>query len=114
MNLMLMLVFLYNKIKKWKASHWYETKYGKPCTHKPWRKMHLSIDPEMNMHGVESTDYQASDIEMMDSLIQGDEIRPVGKVIADGGYYSIEGVESLYNKGIISAIPPLSNAVVHG
>lgn len=97
-----------------KASHWYETKYGKPCTHKPWRKMHLSIDPEMNMHGVEITDYQASDIEMMDSLIHADEINAVDKVIADGGYYSIEGVEELYNKGVIPAIPPPSNAVVHG
>jgi len=44
-----------------KASHWYETKYGKPCTQKPWRKMHLSMDPEMNMHGVEITDYESSD-----------------------------------------------------
>ncbi len=32
-----------------KASHWYETKYRKPCSQKPWRKLHLSSDQDMNM-----------------------------------------------------------------
>ncbi|WP_198027147.1 transposase [Candidatus Paracaedibacter symbiosus] len=97
-----------------KASHWYETKYGKPCNQKPWRKMHLSIDPEMNMHAVEITDYESSDIGMMDNLIPENETQSTDKVIADGAYYSKEGVERLHNKRIIPAIPPPSNAVIHG
>lgn len=97
-----------------KASHWYETKYGKPCEQKPWRKMHLSIDPEMNTHALEITDYQASDLEIMGSLIPENESQPVDKVIADGGYYSKEGFEELHNKGIIPVIPPPPNSVVHG
>lgn len=36
-----------------KASHWYETKYGKPCINAPWLKMHLSMDTDMNMHSIE-------------------------------------------------------------
>jgi len=40
---------------------------------------------------------------MMDSLIPEDGIISVDKVIADGAYYSIEGVENLSNKGIIPA-----------
>ena len=74
-----------------KASHWYETKYGRSCITTPWRKMHLSMDPEMNMHGLEITDFEASDIGMMDTLIPKDGDHPIGKVIADGAYYSIEG-----------------------
>lgn len=97
-----------------KASHWYETKYDKPCSHTPWCKMHLSIDPEMNMHGVEITDYEASDIEMMDDLIPEDGSQPIDKIIADGGYYSIQGVEKLHDLGITPVIPPPSNAVIHG
>ena len=97
-----------------KASHWYETKYGKPCINTPWRKMHLSMDPEMNMHGLEITDLEASDIGMMDELIPKDGDQPIGKVIADGAYYRIEGTQALHDKGIIPVIPPPSHAVVHG
>lgn len=95
-----------------KASQWYETKYEKECTQKPWRKMHLSIDPEMNMHAVEITDYETGDIDIMNSLFP--ETINIDKAIADGGYYSIEGVENLHNKGITPVIPPPSHAVVHG
>jgi Transposase DDE domain len=97
-----------------KASHWYETKYGKPCTQKPWSKMHLSMDPEINMHGIEITDYEMSDIEVIDALISKDDGISVDKVIADGAYYSIERAERLQRKGIIPVIPPPSHAVVHG
>ena len=65
------------------------------------------------MHGVEITDYESSDIEMMDSLIPDDGSIIVEKVIADGAYYSIEGVENMSSKGITPAIPPPSHAVVH-
>jgi hypothetical protein len=70
--------------------------YDKPCAHKPWRKMHLSIDPEMNMHGIEITDYEASDIEMADVLlIPEEESQPIDidKVIADG--FVREGTSNL-------------------
>jgi hypothetical protein len=96
-----------------KASYWYETKYEKPCTHKPWRKMHLSMDLDMNIHSAEITDYTASDTEVMGLLIPKD-LKIIDKFIADGGYYSIEGVEELYKKGITPVIPPSSNSVVHG
>jgi Transposase DDE domain len=95
-----------------KASHWYETKYNKPCDNKPWKKMHISIDPEMNIQAIEITDYEISDIEMLDKLIPED--IEVDKLIADGGYYSIKGVEELNNSGITPVIPPPSHAVVHG
>lgn len=94
-----------------KASHWFETKYKKHCNITPWRKMHLSMDPDMNIHGIEITDCETSDIEMMDSLMA---TPTVDKVIADGGYYGIETSQNLYEKGIIPVIPPPSHAVVHG
>ena len=94
-----------------KASHWYETKYGKPCAQRPWHKLHLSIDPEMNVHGLEITDYEASDHEMLDDIIH--EGIQINKIIADGGYYSIEQGERLYRKGIIPVIVPPAHAVVH-
>lgn len=97
-----------------KASHWYETKYGKPCITTPWRKMHLSIDPEMNMHGLEITDLEISDIGMMDQLVPTNDEQKTGKVTADGAYYSIEGTQALCDRGIIPVIPPPSHAVVHG
>ncbi|WP_236682685.1 hypothetical protein [Rickettsia felis] len=34
------------------ASNWYATKYNKVCKNKPWQKMHISIDPAMNIHNV--------------------------------------------------------------
>ena len=46
----LSLIFDSTGLRFGKASHWYEAKYDKPCDQKPWRKMHLSIDPEMNVH----------------------------------------------------------------
>lgn len=93
------------------ASNWYETKYNKPCTNRPWKKMHISIDPEMNMHAMEITDYDVSDIEMLEQLIP-DNIS-IDKLLADGGYYSIQGVEELNNKGITPVIPPPKHAIVH-
>ena len=95
-----------------KASHWYEEKYGKPCDNRPWRKLHLGIDPNMNMHSAAVTDYSASDISMVNDLLNIE--APVEKVISDGAYYSINGVQNLSDKGITPVIPPPSNAVVHG
>lgn len=98
-----------------KASHWYETKYNKPCKNRPWRKLHLSMDLEMNIHQTEITDYEASDIGEMDNLLCNEQSEmQIGSVLADGAYYSKEVVEKLSKKGIIPAIPPPSNAVVNG
>ena len=96
-----------------KASHWYETKYGKPCKDRPWRKLHLSMDPEMNIHQIEITDYEASDIGEMDNLLCTEQSAQIESVTADGAYYSKEGVERLSKKGITPVIPPPYNAVVH-
>ena len=97
-----------------KASHWYETKYGKPCDQKPWRKLHLSMDPEMNVHDIEITETDVNDREAMGDLIPEEISTLLDKVVADGGYYSKEIVEELFNKGIIPAIPPPSTATVQG
>jgi hypothetical protein len=97
-----------------KASHWYETKYGKPCINKPWRKMHLGTDPELNIHSLEITDLEESDIGMMDDLIPTNDKLKIRKVIADGAYYSIEGTQTLHDRGITPVIPPPAHAVVHG
>ena len=94
-----------------RASYWYETKYNKACKNRPWNKMHLSMDPGMNIHSIEITDNSISDIAMQDALIPSD--MAIDKVIADGGYYSIDGVERLYLNGITPVIPPPCNAVIH-
>ena len=95
-----------------RASHWYETKYNMVCKNRPWSKMHMSMDPEMNIHSLEITDNSVSDIAMKDVLIPSD--TAIDKIIADGGYYSIDGVERLHLKGITPVIPPPRDAVVRG
>lgn len=95
-----------------KASQWYETKYNKACNKKPWKKMHISSDPDLNIHAIEITDYDVGDIEMLNQLIP--ETIKVSKVIGDRAYYSISGTEELNEKGITPVIPPPSHAVVHG
>jgi hypothetical protein len=42
-----------------RASEWYEQKYGRKATQTPWRKMHLSIDGEMNIHAISITTTEA-------------------------------------------------------
>ncbi|WP_338112011.1 transposase [Rickettsia asembonensis] len=93
------------------ASNWYATKYNKVCKNKPWQKMHISIDPEMNIHNVEITDCHTADIEMLEYLIPWN--ISADRVIADGAYYSIEGVEKLSNRGITPVIPPPRNAKIY-
>jgi hypothetical protein len=44
-----------------RASKWHRQKYGRDAGRTPWRKMHLSIDPEMNMHGIAITGDHVSD-----------------------------------------------------
>ena len=73
--------------------------------------MHLSMDPDKNIHSVEITDNSVSDIAMQEILIPND--IAIDKIIADGGYYSIDGVERLYLNGITPVIPPPRDAVIH-
>jgi hypothetical protein len=95
-----------------RASEWYEQKYGKKAAKTPWRKMHLSIDADMNVHGVAITGTDVSDSEGMDRVLPTD--MPVDRVIADGAYYSIERGEALSRSGVLPVIPPPSHAVEHG
>ena len=94
------------------AGQWYEEKYGKKPDRKPWRKMHLGIDTEMNIHAIRITTTDVSDSEAMDTLLPTD--LPVDRVIADGAYYSIARGEALSQAGITPVIPPPAHAVVHG
>src|SRR6202521_3031503 len=75
-----------------RASQWYEQKYGHPATRTPWRKMHLGIDADMNIHAIRITTTEVSDSEGMDAVLPAN--LPVDKVIADGAYYSIERTEA--------------------
>jgi hypothetical protein len=69
-----------------RAGQWYEEKYGKKADRTPWRKMHLSIDADMNIHAIRITTTEVSDSEGMDAILPAD--LPVDRVIADGAYYS--------------------------
>ncbi len=95
-----------------RASEWYEQKYGRKATQTPWRKMHLSIDADMNIHAIRITTTEVSDSEVMDAVLPADV--PLEQVIADGAYYSIERTEALSGAGVTPVIPPPAHAVVHG
>jgi hypothetical protein len=95
-----------------RASEWYEQKYGRKATQTPWRKMHLSIDADMNVHAIRITTTEVSDSEVMDAVLPADV--PLERVIADGAYYSIERTEALSGAGVTPVIAPPAHAVVHG
>ena len=95
-----------------RASQWYEQKYGHQATRTPWRKMHLGIDADMNIHAIRITTTEVSDSEGMDAVLPAN--LPVDKVIADGAYYSIERTEAFSRAGVTPVIPPPAHAVVHG
>ena len=95
-----------------RTSEWYERKYSHKATRTPWRKMHLSIDTDMNVHGIRITTTEVSESEGMDAVLPAD--LPVDKVIADGAYYSIERTKALSRAGVTPVIPPPAHAVVHG
>lgn len=94
------------------SRQWYEQKYGKAPGKRLWRKMHLAMDPEFNNHTVEITEHTVSDLTELNHLIDYD--LKVDKVVADAGYYSIQKVQELFQKGIIPVIPRDRNAVIHG
>jgi hypothetical protein len=95
-----------------RASQWYEEKYGKKAGRTPWRKLHLSIDPDMNVHGVAITTTEVSDSEGLERVVPT--AIPIRQVTADGAYYSMERVEKLVEQGILPVIPPPAHSVVHG
>lgn len=95
-----------------RASQWYEVKYGKKADKTPWRKMHLSIDPDMNIHALVITGTEVSDSQGMDRVMPAG--IPIDKVIADGAYYCIERCEAMIASGVTPVIPPPLHAVVHG
>lgn len=95
-----------------KASYWYETKYNKTCNKKPWKKLHIGMDLDMNIHNVEITDCVVSDISLLNDMIP--DYIGINNLYADGGYYSIDNVEDIYKRGITPIIPPPKNARVHG
>ena len=110
----LCLIFDSTGLRFDKASDWYHRKYDKPCSQKPWRKLHFSLMPGAGLQGVDVTLSTTDDREVMEDLIPDSLAENLTKVLADGGYYSIEKVEELYQKGITPVIPPPSTAVVHG
>lgn len=95
-----------------RASEWLEQKYGRKAAHTPWRKVHLSIDPDMNIHALSVTETTVSDTEAMDAVLGVD--CPVDRVIADGAYYSIERTETWSACGVLPVIAPPAHAVIHG
>ncbi|MGF6971578.1 hypothetical protein QFZ94_000005 [Paraburkholderia sp. JPY465] len=55
-----------------RAGQWYEEKYGKKADRTPWRKMHLSIDADMNIRAIRITTTEVSDSEGMDAMLPAD------------------------------------------
>lgn len=65
-----------------RASEWYEQKYGRKATQTPWRKMHLSIDADMNIHAIRITTTDVSDSEGMGALLPADlPVRCIGATL---------------------------------
>ncbi|WP_279613491.1 transposase [Paraburkholderia mimosarum] len=93
------------------ASEWHRQKYGRDASQTPWRKMHLSIDPEMNVHQIAITEDNVSDEAGLNAMLAVD--ANVDCVIADGAYYSIARTEAWSACGVLPVIPPPANAVVH-
>ncbi|MDR6504225.1 hypothetical protein J2785_007423 [Burkholderia ambifaria] len=94
-----------------RASDWHRQKYRRDASRTPWRKVHLSIDPEMNIHAIAVTEDKVSDEAGLDVVLTVD--APVDCVIADGAYYSIAQTEAWSACGVLPVIPPPANAVVH-
>ncbi|MEX3639950.1 transposase [Paraburkholderia sp. BR14320] len=65
-----------------RASEWHRQKYGRDASQTPWRKMHLSIDPEMNVHQIAITGDNVSDEAGLNAMLAVD--ANVDCVIADG------------------------------
>ncbi|KWZ58326.1 hypothetical protein WK57_17530 [Burkholderia ubonensis] len=95
-----------------RASEWHRQKYGRDARRTPWSKVHLSIDPDMNIHAIAVTEDHVSDEAGLDAVLAVD--ANVDCVIADGAYYSIAQTEAWSSSGVLPVIPPPTNAVIHG
>jgi hypothetical protein len=95
-----------------KAGSWHEHKYGRRRCNRPWRKLHLAIDEEMNILGAAVSEDNVSDLSAVPDIMP-DNVN-IDNFIADGGYYEKELVENLSQLGITPVIPPPSHAVVQG
>jgi len=97
-----------------KAHDWHEKKYGSRSQKRPTRKMHVSIDLDMDTHGVKVTEGTESDIAQMDDMLPNEIRQILDEIFADGAYYDHERAQALVNEGIIPVIPPPKTAIVHG
>ena len=97
-----------------KAHDWYEKKYGSRSQKRPTRKMHVSIDLDMDTHVAEVTEGTESDIGQMDAMIPNEIRQILDQIFADKAYYDHERAQALVNEGIIPVIPPPKTAIVHG
>ncbi|MEM5372799.1 transposase [Paraburkholderia azotifigens] len=73
--------------------------------------VHLSIDPQMNVHQIAITEDNVSDEAGLNAVLAVE--ANVDGVIADGAYYSIAQTEAWSACGVLPVIPPPANAVVH-
>lgn len=94
-----------------RASEWHRQKYGRDASQTPWRKMHLSIDPQMNVQQIAIPENNVSDEAGLNAMMAVN--ANVDCVIADGAYYSIAQNEAWSACGVLPVIPPPANAVVH-
>lgn len=94
-----------------RASEWHRQKYGRDASRTPWRKVHLSIDPEMNIHAIAVTEDHVFDEAGLDAVLAVD--ANVDCVIADGAYYNIARTEAWSACSVQPVIPSPANAVVH-
>lgn len=97
-----------------KAQDWHENKYANRSVKRPTRKMHVSIDLDMDTHIVEVTEGKESDIAQMDNMIPAEIRQLLNEIFADGAYYDHQRAQALVDDGIIPVIPPPKTAVVHG
>ncbi|WP_367949090.1 transposase [Paraburkholderia sp. NMBU_R16] len=94
-----------------RASEWHRQKYGREAGRTLWRKLHLSIDAQMNVHQSAITEDHVSDEAGLNALLAVQ--ANVECVIADGAYYSIERGQAWSACGVLPVIPPPAHAVVH-
>ena len=95
------------------ASEWYQKKYNKPSDRRPWRKIHIAIDSDMNMHGLQITEETTADIHEVENLLAAAKSNiAVNALLGDGGYYCKDMSERLINQGITPVIPPPKHSVV--
>ncbi|MEN2473259.1 transposase [Burkholderia sp. GS2Y] len=83
-----------------RASEWHRQKYGRDTSQTPWRKMHLSIDPEMNIRQIAITEDHVSDEAGLDAVLTVDV--NVDCVIADGAYCSIAQPQAWSACGVLA------------